>query len=223
MLLEEMLDTEHGDESNGGIVKETEELIKYSSHISLNAINGTNTYQTMRICGHVGCEMVLSIQWLSTLGNLLTNFKELRMEFKYNGRKVLLKGTQKESQQVPEKITEPLYHYSDMFAIPTTLPPKRPFDHRIPLKEGIVPINSRPYIHPPTQKDAIEVMVKELLDTGVIRDSQSPFSSSAIMVKKKDGTWRMCIYYKRLNNSTIKDKFPIPVIEELIDELQGSQ
>nr|GEV97758.1 putative mitochondrial protein [Tanacetum cinerariifolium] len=128
-----------------------------------------------------------------------------------------------ESQQVPNQITELLQQYVDVFAIPTTLPPTRPFDHRNPLKGGTFPINSRPYRHPPTQKDAIEVMVKELLDTGVIRDSQSPFSLPVVMLKKKDGTWRMCIDYRRLNNATIKDKFHIPVIEELIDELQRSQ
>nr|GEX16172.1 reverse transcriptase [Tanacetum cinerariifolium] len=82
---------------------------------------------------------------------------------------------------------------------------------------------ARPYRHPPTHKDVIEIMMKELLDTGVIRDSQSPFSSSVVMVKKKDGTWRMCIDYKRLNNANIKNNFPILVIEKLIDELKGSQ
>nr|GEW16321.1 putative mitochondrial protein [Tanacetum cinerariifolium] len=70
-------------------------------------------------------------------------------------------------------------------------------------------------------EDAIEGMVKELMDSGVIRASQSPFSSPIVMVKKKDGTWRMCIDYRHLNKRIVKDKFPIHVIEELIDELNG--
>nr|GEU80029.1 retrotransposon-related protein [Tanacetum cinerariifolium] len=76
--------------------------------------------------------------------------------------------------------------------------------------------------HPPTQKDAIDSMVKELLDSGVIRHSQSSFSSHVVMVKKKDGSWRMCIDYRQLNKQTVKDKFPISLIEELIDELHWS-
>ncbi|GKC55706.1 putative mitochondrial protein [Tanacetum coccineum] len=84
------------------------------------------------------------------------------------------------------------------------------------------PINVRPYRHPPNQKDAIEGMIMELMDSGVIRASQSPFSSPIVMVKKKDGTWRMCIDYRQLNKHTIKYKFHIPMIEELIDELNGS-
>ncbi|GKE03874.1 putative mitochondrial protein [Tanacetum coccineum] len=60
------------------------------------------------------------------------------------------------------------------------------------------------------------------MDSWVIRASQSPFSSPIVMVKKKDGTWRMYIDYRQLNKHTVKDKFPIPVIEELIDELNGS-
>ncbi|GJZ17220.1 putative mitochondrial protein [Tanacetum coccineum] len=107
-------------------------------------------------------------------------------------------------------------------SVPNCLPPKRGHDHKIPLKEGTQPINIRPYRHPPTQKDAIESMVKELLDSGVIRHSQSSFSSPVVMVKKKDGSWRMCIDYRQLNKQTVKDKFLIPLIEELIDELHGS-
>ncbi|GJV14756.1 putative mitochondrial protein [Tanacetum coccineum] len=124
--------------------------------------------------------------------------------------------------QVPFLLNQLLEDYGDMFEILTGLPPKRSHDHKIPLKEGTQPINIRPYRHPPTQKDAIETMVKELIDSGVIRHSQSSFSSPVVMVKKKDGSWRICINYRQLNKQTVKDKFPTPLIEELIDELNRS-
>ncbi|GKC72679.1 ty3-gypsy retrotransposon protein [Tanacetum coccineum] len=77
-------------------------------------------------------------------------------------------------------------------------------------------------MYPPMQKDAIEVMVKELLDSGVIKPSNSPFASPIVMVKKKDNTWKMCVDYRQLNKHTVKEKFPIPIIEELIEELHGA-
>lgn len=81
--------------------------------------------------------------------------------------------------------------FEDVFAEPTTLPPKRVADHRIPLKTT-EPISVKPYRYPAIQKDAMEQLVKEMLESGIIRDSTSAFSSPVVLVKKKDGSWRMC-------------------------------
>ena len=73
------------------------------------------------------------------------------------------------------------------------------------------------------QKNTMEALVEQLLTSKMIRPSVSPFSSLVILVKKKDGTWRMCVDYRQLNLNTIKNKYPIPIIEDLLDELFGAK
>lgn len=85
--------------------------------------------------------------------------------------------------------------YAELFETPTGLPPSRSQDHQIQLLPNTAPISVRPYRYPHFQKSEIEKIVQELLDSGVIRPNVSPFSSPVLLVKKKDGTWRMYVDY----------------------------
>nr|GEZ26198.1 hypothetical protein [Tanacetum cinerariifolium] len=186
-----------------------------------------------------GCEMVLGIQWLATLGVIQFDFKNLVTNFMINGKRCVLRGTPQSTLQwihgkhvssslnhmgveisnmalcvcpstlmhINGSSTKPnsniqtlLQDFSTVFDTPKDLPPIRSHDHIIPLHPNTPPISVRPYKHPPNQKDTIELMVKELLEAGVIRNSQNSFSSPIVM-----------------------DKFPIPIIEELLDELYGAK
>ncbi|XP_038981135.1 uncharacterized protein K02A2.6-like [Phoenix dactylifera] len=128
-----------------------------------------------------------------------------------------------EDRKIPLPIEELLSSYADVFQEPCGLPPSRTWDHQIPLVPGTKPMNSRPYRYPHYQKSEIEKLVGELLQQGVVRPSQSPFASPVLLVRKSDGSWRLCVDYRALNQATIKDKFHIPIIEELLDELHGAQ
>ncbi|KAG7570699.1 Retrotransposon gag domain [Arabidopsis thaliana x Arabidopsis arenosa] len=218
-----------------------------------------------------GCDVVLGVQWLITLGDITWNLKKLEMSFLWKNKKVLLHGLkqgsvrevktikmsklQEEQAQISmicahtvtkrEETSEwsicavdGIYEdvdsqaaftqletkFSDIFAEPSELPPFRGnYDHRIPLKDGTDPINQRPYRYAVSQKNEIDKMVEEMLTKGIIQPSSSPYASPVVLVKKKDGTWRLCVDYRGLNGVTIKDRFPIPLIEDLMDEVGASK
>jgi hypothetical protein len=79
----------------------------------------------------------------------------------------------------------------------------------------------RPYCYAYAQKEELERQCVNKLRLGVIRPSESVFSAPVLLVKKHDGSWRFCVDYRALNDRTVKDKFPIPVVEELLDELRA--
>ncbi|XP_078181502.1 uncharacterized protein LOC144575281 [Carex rostrata] len=131
--------------------------------------------------------------------------------------------TKEEGQDCPLEVRRILEEFSGVFEEPVTLPPSREIDHKIPLKPDAKPVSLRPYRFSYFQRLEIEKIVEELLRNSFIQPSSSPYSSPILLVKKKDGSWRMCVDYRRLNENTIKNKFPIPIIDDLLDELKGAQ
>lgn len=91
------------------------------------------------------------------------------------------------------------------------------------LLPDAAPVNSRPYRYSPFQKDEIEKQVKEMLRARTVIPSMSPYGSPVLLVKKKNGSWRFCVDCRRLNAVTVKSKFPMPVVDELLDELAGTK
>jgi len=128
----------------------------------------------------------------------------------------------KQIAPVPIEIESLLQQFQSITAEPTGLPPARDCDHAIPLVEGAQPPNLRPYRVPHMQKDAMEEIILKMLKNAEIRASLSPYSSPTVMVRKRDGSWRHCVDYRMLNSITIKNKYPMPVIEDLLDELHGA-
>ncbi|MCH87789.1 RNA-directed DNA polymerase (Reverse transcriptase), partial [Trifolium medium] len=177
-----------------------------------------------------GLDMVLGVAWLSTLGKVVMDWKSMTMQFLQDNHLVklqsqgsrhesylnsFLEGTQSkwntdwwlaQHQQMEDSHKEIhpalniiLQQFHEVFKEQIQLPPERSKVHHIKLYQDHAPINVRPYRYPHHQKEEIERQLK-----------------------KKDKSWRMCVDYRALNKATIPDKYPIPIVDELLDELFGS-
>lgn len=205
-----------------------------------------------------GTNIVLRVEWLKSLGPVLTDYNTLTMQFFHQGRLVELKGdndanlrllsspqfrrlyrrqgddvcfqitmlqpetTTTDTTSLPRELQSMLLKYDSLFQQQQSLPPRRDTDNHIHLLPQSSPINVRPYRYPHFQKREIELQVDMMLQKGLIQPSSSPFSSPVLLVRKQDGSWRFCVDYRALNAVTVKDRFPILTIDELLDKLGGT-
>ncbi|GJS72509.1 putative reverse transcriptase domain-containing protein [Tanacetum coccineum] len=102
------------------------------------------------------------------------------------------------------------------------LPPTRQVEFQIDLVPGAAPVARAPYRLAPSEMEELSTQLQELSDKGFIRPSSSPWGAPVLFVKKKDGSFRMCIDYRELNKLTVKNRYPLPRIDDLFDQLQGS-
>ena len=133
---------------------------------------------------------------------------------------------QVETASLKDEMQGLVREFKDRFPsdIPTGLPPDRgSMYHCIPLKPGEQPSFKKAYRLTPAEKLEVEAKVRDLLEKGWIEPAHSPYGAPILFVGKKDGGLRMCVDYRAFNDKTIKNKYPLPRIDDLLDELHGAQ
>ena len=204
-------------------------------------VQGDTFHVDLFVMPLAGFDLVLGTQWLGTLGPIVWDVAARTMQFQREGRAVCWTGLASSDKPAVRAVTAPptptlqlqpaqeplldalLHSLSHVFTEPRGLPPKRSRDHRIILKPGALPVAVRPYRYPAAHKDELERQCAAMIEQGIVRRSDSAFSSPVLLVKKPDGSWRFCVDYRALNALTVKDAFPIPVVDELLDELHGAK
>ena len=132
-------------------------------------------------------------------------------------------STETDAVQASPPIKALIQEFQDVFSPISELPPVRDTGHTIPLEPNTKPPFRPMYRLSPKELEEVERQVKELLQHGLIEPSSSPFGASVLFVAKKDGSLRMCIDYRALNKITVKNKYPLPRIDQLLDALSGAQ
>jgi hypothetical protein len=114
-----------------------------------------------------------------------------------------------------------LQEFEDVFHEIPEFPPRREIYFSIHLVPGDALVSKTPYIMSTPELKELQMQLEKLFKKGYIRASVSPWGAPILFVKKKDGTLRLCIYFRQLNKYTIKNKYPLPLIDDLFDQLRG--
>ena len=138
---------------------------------------------------------------------------------------LLAKDSKETISEIPPQVQDILQHFKDLYPdeLPNQLPPLRDIQHQIDFIPGSKLPHLPHYRMSPREHGIIQGMVDDLLSKNLIRPSISPCAVPALLIPKKDGTWRMCIYSRAINNITVKYRFPIPRLEDLLDKLAGAK
>ncbi|WMV37253.1 hypothetical protein MTR67_030638 [Solanum verrucosum] len=123
--------------------------------------------------------------------------------------------------EVPNCVAELLKHFVDVMPpeLPNNLPPSRDIDHKIKLLPGTIGPAQAPYRMAPKELAELSKQLNDLLDARLIQPSKAPYGAPILFQKKQDGTMRMCVDYRELNKATVKNKYPIPLVQDLMDRL----
>uniref|UniRef100_J3NEY6 ZZ-type domain-containing protein n=1 Tax=Oryza brachyantha TaxID=4533 RepID=J3NEY6_ORYBR len=214
------------------------EDISDEPRVTLNALSGVGDVDTMHLLVNLAGSNVVALidsrstlhdRLLRTLGPTLWDFNRMRMAIWRSTREVTLHGladccsSHFAAINFGNIMGRLLEEFEDIFTEPRGLPSARPIDHPICLKPDASLVAVRPCHYPQLPKDELEQQCPAMLKQGIIRPNTSSFSSSVLVVCKHDGSWWFCVDYHALNTATVKDKFTIPIIDELLDELLGAK
>lgn len=205
------------------------------------SVQGYSVHYHLKVLPIGAFDLIVGMDWLEAFSPMKIHWRQKWLSFPYGQSTAVLYGdtasptcqvmqlsqvsaTEGSSEGGDSRPIHPLVQplleqFADLFEEPTSLPPRRACDHRIPLLPGAQPVAQRQYRYSPALKSKIEKQVTDMLQFRLIQPSTSAFSSPVLLVCKKDCNWRFCVDYRLLNSLTVKSKFPIPVIDELLDEL----
>ncbi|GKD45763.1 putative reverse transcriptase domain-containing protein [Tanacetum coccineum] len=181
-------------------------------------------YHAVIICDEKLVQVPYGNETLTFCGNESSNGRESRLTVIScsKAQEYMAKGCQsserKQIEDVPIVRDFPEVFPEDL----PGLPPARPVEFQIDLIPGAAPVARAPYRLAPSEMKELSEQLQELSDKGFIRPSSSPWGAPVLFVKKKDGSFRMCIDYRELNKLTVKNRYPLPRIDDLFDQLQGS-
>ncbi|GJR05516.1 putative reverse transcriptase domain-containing protein [Tanacetum coccineum] len=210
-------------------------LGSFDSLIRMGLVN--KMLRAVIVCDEKLVQVPYGNETLTFRGNESSNGRESRLTVIScsKAQEYMAKGCQVFLAQISAKKEEDKSEGKQLKDVPTVrdfpevfpedlpgLPPARPVEFQIDLIPGAAPVARAPYRLAPSEMKELSEQLQELSDKGFIRPSSSPWGAPVLFVKKKDGSFRMCIDYRELNKLTVKNRYPLPRIDDLFDQLQGS-